>query len=133
MRHLQRRSVTAIWNNLRMNSATVAVKARSTSPPHKKPRLSTELGEPLDSPLALASSSIEARSVPKQTKKGKKNKRAPPLQPCSPEDVNFRDVCRILGSEAVERAASSGTEYAAPIALHTEIELEIADITPHGK
>lgn len=135
MRNLQRGITCAIWTRLLgMNSTNVAARPRSTSPPHKKPRLLGAEDEKTPHPLAAgASSSIEVRPAPKQSKKGKKNKRPPLPEPCSPEDVNLRDVYSILGSEVVERATNSGAEYAAPIALCAEIELTILDITSHGK
>jgi len=146
MRSLQSPIGSAIWTRLvsnkrtlGMDSINVTIRSRSTSPPHKKPRLLEAEGDtsklPHSEPLIAAESShIGAQSAPKQAKKGKKNKRRPPPpEPCSPEDVNLRDVYNILGSEVVEGAAGSGAEYSAPIALQTEVELKISDITSHGK
>lgn len=120
-----------------MDTAETNTRSLTGSPPHKKLRLDTSEGSSLaeiSAPaLSAATSSILPKALgSKQIKKGKKNKRPPPPEPCSPEDVNLRDVYEILGADAIASAVQSSAEYAAPIPLYTEVELKIVDISSHG-
>ncbi|KAF8306911.1 S-adenosyl-L-methionine-dependent methyltransferase [Clavulina sp. PMI_390] len=117
-----------------MSSAEASPRSRPSSPPHKRIRLDDGLSTPAVNleagPSEPAPKITSSRPPPKR---GKKNRRPPPPEPCSPEDVNLHDVFELLGADAVAAAEKAGSQYAAPIALFTEIELEITDISSHGE
>lgn len=127
-----------------MSTAEAATRSRSQSPPHKKPRLDVaEKTATLVGGAQLASAAGPSRTAtkpnaatnasmqPKTSKK--KNKRPPSPEPCSPEDVNLREVYEIIGPDAVATARELGNEYAAPIDLYTEVEVTIISVSSHGK
>lgn len=116
-----------------MASLATTSRPRSNSPPHKRIRLD----EPSETPTSASSlappAAADTTQPIRQHKKGKKSKKPPPPEPCSPEDVNLRDIYSILGPDAISEAVKSSAEYAAPLALYTEVELTIKDVSSHGE
>jgi hypothetical protein len=53
-------------------------------------------------------------------------------EPCSPEDVLWRDVCAVLGQDAVDKALGDKTEFKSPLSFHQEVELDILSLLPSG-
>ncbi|KAG6888915.1 hypothetical protein C0992_007102 [Termitomyces sp. T32_za158] len=63
----------------------------------------------------------------KESKRAKKRKgKASSLpEPCSAEDVIWRDVIAMLGQDVVDQALEDGTEFDSPFEFHQELEVEM--------
>lgn len=138
-----------------MSTSIQRERSGSGSPPaSKKPRLDINLEEPITieqlpsdnieldelDPSLPADDGAEKTVVdikpkrekqPKQPKQ-KKQRRPPPPEPCSSEDVNWRDIVALLGKTTIDDAIKEGTEYTSPVTLYDEVELVVKDLTSNG-
>lgn len=55
------------------------------------------------------------------------------IEPCSHDDVHWREVISLLGQDAVDAAMKEEMELEAPFELHEELELEISRLSSHGE
>jgi len=88
--------------------------SESRLPPGKKPRLNRKKNES------------------KRSQKRRQRESGVP-EPCSPDDVLWRDVIAIVGQEAVNQASEDGTDFDSPFEYHQEVELEISSLCSSGK
>jgi len=93
----------------------ILMKARSVSPP--------PLPQPGDKRPRLES--------PHPAKQGKKKKQTP-IEPCSPQDVIYREVVALLGQELVKNAEADGTEWESPFGFREEVQLTVSSISSSG-
>jgi tRNA (uracil-5-)-methyltransferase len=54
-------------------------------------------------------------------------------EPCSADDVLWRDVIAAVGQDVVDKAAGDETDFDSPFEYHQEVELEIAYLCSSGK
>lgn len=90
---------------------------------------STELDLPLGKKPRFANQADHKK------KKGVKKRRGKKLglpEPCSAEDVIWRDVTAILGQDVVDQALEDGTEFDSPYEFHQELEIEVSGICSNG-
>lgn len=114
---------------------STSAELRSTSPPHKRARLTSPKTTASELPVetvASTSTAVPPKKVHSGKKANKKKKNPPPPEPGSAEDVNLHDVFSALGPAAVLEAKVSASEYDAPLELFTEVELTVKDICSHG-
>lgn len=64
-------------------------------------------------------------------KRPKKPKRSPP-EPGSPEDVVYREVLGLLGSEIVAQAQADGLDWESPFGFREEVELTVSSMSSGG-
>lgn len=67
----------------------------------------------------------------KQSKRQKRKVQNLP-EPCSPEDVLWRDIISVLGQDAVDAAMEEGSDLQSPFAVHDEIEAEVKILGSNG-
>ncbi|KDQ17575.1 hypothetical protein BOTBODRAFT_29750 [Botryobasidium botryosum FD-172 SS1] len=84
-------------------------------------------------PEALPSAPADAAKKTQPKKGKKKQKRPPPAEPGSPEDVIWRDIVALLGQSAVDQAVREGKEWDTPLAFGQELELVVSDISSNGE
>ncbi|GLB35552.1 putative methyltransferase [Lyophyllum shimeji] len=86
-------------------------------PSGKKPRLVSKPG---------------SKKECKRAKQRREKKTGLP-EPCSSEDVLWRDIIAVLGKDVVSKALEDGTEFDSPFEFHQEVELEIAGLCSSGE
>ncbi|KAI5118524.1 hypothetical protein M0805_007692 [Coniferiporia weirii] len=103
----------------------------------KKPRSQSP---DLSAPKFPESGNIESRKNEHggtQTKlsKGarKHRKKLLNIEPCSRDDVFWREVVDLLGQDNVDKAVNDGTDLDAPFTFHEELELEIKRLSSNGE
>jgi tRNA (uracil-5-)-methyltransferase len=67
----------------------------------------------------------------KQSKRQKRKGHNLP-EPCSPEDVLWKDIVSVLGQEAVDEAVEAGNDAESPFAIHDEVEVEVKMLGSNG-
>lgn len=87
----------------------------------KKPRI-----EKVDAPKA--GKKKEGRTF----RKNQKAKKALP-EPCSADDVMWKDVVALLGKDTIDAAMEGGSEFDSPFEFLEEVELDIVSLCPNGK
>ncbi|KAJ7272515.1 tRNA methyltransferase, partial [Mycena rebaudengoi] len=97
-------------------------------PAAKKPRLEAPVSVP--TPVSVPNPAPPKKMTKKMTKRQKRKPGALP-EPCSPEDVLWREIRDVLGAECVDTAFADGTDMDAPIALG-EMELEVVALCSTG-
>ncbi|KAG6900364.1 hypothetical protein C0993_011995 [Termitomyces sp. T159_Od127] len=90
----------------------------------------TELELPLGKKPRFAKGGHKKES--KRAKKRRDKKSGLP-EPCSAEDVIWRDVIAILGEDVVDQALEDGTEFDSPFEFHQELEVEVSSICSNGE
>ncbi|KAJ7146892.1 tRNA methyltransferase [Mycena epipterygia] len=96
----------------------------SEAPAAKKPRL-----EPPTPPPASASSV----PAPKQSKSQKRRQKHDALpEPCSSDDVLWREINDVLGEEYVNAALADGTDRQSPFEYHQELEMQVVALCSTG-
>ncbi|KAJ7237562.1 tRNA methyltransferase [Mycena haematopus] len=103
---------------------TGAVRALSPSleaPAAKKPRLLTQKAPP-------ASGKAVGQS---KTQKRKAQYNSLP-EPCSPEDILWREINDVLGENYVNAALTDGTDRDSPFEYHQELEMQVVAICSTG-
>ncbi|KAJ3548487.1 hypothetical protein NMY22_g1238 [Coprinellus aureogranulatus] len=68
----------------------------------------------------------------KQTKRQKRKVQSLP-EPCSPEDVLWKDIVSVLGQEAVDASMEEGNDLQSPFAVHDEVEVEVKILGSNGE
>ncbi|KAG6902678.1 hypothetical protein C0995_013370 [Termitomyces sp. Mi166 len=91
----------------------------------------TELELPLGKKPRLANKGGHKQEG-KRAKK-RRGKKAGLPEPCSAEDVLWKDVIAILGQDVVDRALENGTEFDSPFEFHQEVEIEVSSICSNGE
>ncbi|KAF5386601.1 hypothetical protein D9615_002019 [Tricholomella constricta] len=78
---------------------------------------------------------LAGKNVPKsERKRAKKRAKKTDLpEPCSTEDVLWRDVIAVLGQDVVDKALEDGSEFDSPFEFHQEVELEVSAICSSGE
>ncbi|KXN80741.1 tRNA (uracil(54)-C(5))-methyltransferase [Leucoagaricus sp. SymC.cos] len=109
-------------------------------PESKKPRIEeSKDAATRTSPTSKATSSmknadlkpINAKTAPKSKRKLKRKKPDLP-EPCSPEDVLWREIKSVLGAYVVEKAIEDGVEFDSPFSLQQEVEVVVKSLSPSG-
>ncbi|KAG5352662.1 hypothetical protein J132_07753 [Termitomyces sp. J132] len=95
---------------------------------HALPPVELEL--PLGKKPRLANRGTQKRES-KRAKKRKEKNGLP--EPCSAEDVLWRDVIAALGQDVVDQALEDGTESDSPFEYHQELELEVSSVCSNGE
>jgi tRNA (uracil-5-)-methyltransferase len=97
----------------------------------KKPRLATST----DSASVTLAPTFARGGIKGTRKQQKKQKRQHNLlpEPCSAEDVLWRDVISVLGQSEVDLALEEGSEWDAPFESKTEVELEVSALSSSGE
>ncbi|KAJ7194883.1 tRNA methyltransferase [Mycena pura] len=96
----------------------------SDGPAAKKPRL--------DVPTAPPASAIPPKA-PRQTKTQKRKAQYNALpEPCSPDDVLWREINDVLGEVYVNNALSDGTDRQSPFEYHQEMEVQVVALSSTG-
>ncbi|KAL5535028.1 TRM2 [Sanghuangporus sanghuang] len=73
-------------------------------------------------------------SQKRQSKIAKKHKKKlTDIEPCSHDDVYWREVISLLGQDVVDTAIEEGTELKAPFDFLEELELEISRLSSNGE
>ena len=54
-------------------------------------------------------------------------------EPCSADDVLWRDIIAVIGQDALDKAAEDETDFDSPFEYHQEVELEIVSLCSNGK
>ncbi|KAH6903392.1 tRNA methyltransferase [Coprinopsis sp. MPI-PUGE-AT-0042] len=102
-------------------------------------RQRTEGSETLPSPQVIDVSELEnpkKLTAAEKLKRKKDNKRKKELsklpEPCSAEDVLWKDITTVLGKENVDAAVAGGVELDSPFAFKEEVELEVKLLASNG-
>ena len=67
----------------------------------------------------------------KQSKRQKRKGHNLP-EPCSPEDVLWKDIVLVLGQDVVDEAVEAGSDTESPFAVHDEVEVEVKMLGSNG-
>ena len=94
----------------------------------KKPRLATS-----EDSASVTLAPTFARGGIKGTRKKQKKQKQQLPEPCSAEDVLWRDVISVLGQSEVDLAVEEGSEWDAPFESKTEVELEVSALSSSGE
>lgn len=118
----EKRELTALFS-----TPIVDKKRRSHSP--------RSFSENLQSDETRAQKNGMAQSTQKRQNKAakKRRKKLIDIEPCSHDDVHWREVISLLGQDAVDAAMKEEMELEAPFELHEELELEISRLSSHGE
>ncbi|KAF7362604.1 S-adenosyl-L-methionine-dependent methyltransferase [Mycena venus] len=93
----------------------------SDAPAAKKPRLQAHKGAP---------ASDKARSLSKSQKRRAQYNSLP--EPCSADDVLWREINDVLGEDYVNNALAEGTDRQSPFVYHQELELQVVALCSTG-
>ncbi|KAG5639174.1 hypothetical protein H0H81_006078 [Sphagnurus paluster] len=96
---------------------------------HALPENEVEVPQGTKKPRLAAKKSQKTES--KRSKKRRGRTALP--EPCSAEDVIWRDIIAVLGEDAVDKAAEEGAEFNSPFEFHQEVVLEVASICSNGE
>ena len=106
---------------------------------NKKPRLSDGSEE---QPIASTSTAATATTAAGQTqanaeqrlkgKRIKRKKKYPPPEPCSAEDVLWRDVRDLIGKDVADGIIAEGREWESPFERGEEVEVEVSVVSSTG-
>jgi tRNA (uracil-5-)-methyltransferase len=96
-------------------------------PVPKRQRLDIAVVSELDH---LKPSTANKRDRKRQNKKQKQLEKLP--EPCSSDDVLWKDIVSVLGGEAIDAAIEDGKDLHAPLALQEEVELEVKILGSNG-
>ena len=96
-------------------------------PAPKRQRLGIAVVSELDS---LKASSATKRDRKRQNRKQKQLEKLP--EPCSSDDVLWKDIVSVLGGEAIDAAIEDGNDMQAPLVLQEEVELEVKILGSNG-
>lgn len=88
----------------------------------------------LELPLGKKPRFANQRGHKKESKRAKKHreKKLGLPEPCSAEDVVWRDIIAVLGQDVVDQALEEGTEFDSPFEFHQELEIEVSSICSNG-
>ncbi|KAJ7744236.1 tRNA methyltransferase [Mycena maculata] len=109
--------------------------ARAPSPPSeppvaKKPRLEAP-EQPVSLPVSTPA--FKTASKPKQSKTQKRRQQYNALpEPCSSDDVLWREITEILGEEYVNTNLAEETDRLSPFEYHQELEMQVVAICSTG-
>jgi tRNA (uracil-5-)-methyltransferase len=96
----------------------------SLQPAEKKPRI-----EPSSESTGIVTQNQENPS--RKQKRRSKHRRILP-EPCSVEDVLWRDVVSVLGKDIVDQALQDGSEWDSPFECKAEVELVVSILSSNG-
>ena len=97
------------------------------------------LQQPIEKKIRLDSAgSVEPQAQPSepttQIRKGKNKKQKHTLpEPYSNDDVLWRDVVELLGSDIIDTATGAGKDWESPFSFKEEVELFVTSITSTGE
>ena len=74
---------------------------------------------------------VISKKNPKRAQKRQDKKKNLP-EPCSPEDVLWRDIIALLGRDMVDKALEDKSDLSSPFSYHQELELEVSSLLPSG-
>ena len=105
----------------------------------KKPRLDIQVERSEEQAVASTSTATTTKQKPvnrekqpkKKASKRKKQKHLPP-EPYSHDDVLWRDVRDLLGSEVADGIIEEGKEWESPFQYREELEVEVSAISSTG-
>lgn len=63
----------------------------------------------------------------------KRQKRLTNIEPCSHDDVHWKEVVNLLGQDVVNKAKEDGTEFDTPFSFLEELELKISCLSSNGQ
>ena len=78
----------------------------------------------------LKASTANKRDRKRLNKKQKQLEKLP--EPCSSDDVLWKDIVSVLGAEAIDAAIEDGNDLRAPLTLQEEVELEVKILGSNG-
>ena len=124
-------------------SFTIDKRRRSQSPPLPPQETSTN-AELSTTSLTSNIANIPSDNAPKlskpqaRPKKGTKGakkfrRKMTTVEPCSHEDVHWREVVSLLGKDIVDNAINDETDLDAPFEFREELEVEIRRLSSNGK
>ncbi|RXW16870.1 hypothetical protein EST38_g8982 [Candolleomyces aberdarensis] len=96
-------------------------------PVPKRQRLGIAVVSEVDN---LKASSATKRDRKRQNRKQKQLEKLP--EPCSSDDVLWKDIVSVLGGEAIDAAIEEGKDVQAPLVLQEEVELEVKILGSNG-
>ncbi len=109
----------------------------------KRPRLDAPESETAISKPPQAVTSTASREHPQQGATKTTNKQPPRMtkrqkkkrlniEPCSHDDVYWREVIGLIGQETVDSIAEAGQELESPFEFREEVDLEISQLSSNG-
>ncbi|KII86275.1 hypothetical protein PLICRDRAFT_43861 [Plicaturopsis crispa FD-325 SS-3] len=108
----------------------VARRSRSSSPDAPADPTATN---PLQGIRPSRTDGAEKKTGKSKKAKNKKVRHNIP-EPCSTEDVLWRDIVAVLGQEAVDEASKTeGLMWDSPYAFHDEVECEVSELSSNGE
>ena len=94
----------------------------NTAPPQKKPKLD-----------ATTAPSVKQNLKKLSARQRKKKQREDLPEPCSPDDVLWRDVTALLGKDYVDSVLDDGSDRDSPFEFREEVELEVVALSSGGE
>lgn len=103
---------------------------REISPPIETP-MSAKKPRSQSPVLTIGQAGYASKGLPKGVKKYRR--KMANVEPCSHDDIHWREVVKLLSKSYTDSAIGDGTDFDAPFSIHEELELMVTRVSSNGE